>query len=1518
MGRLTSNSSKKWNPISKEDNEAQRFPDQPNQKPKQTHFERILQVHITKPHAKDQDPNSQMILSIRSFCALWHRYSTINGDSQKAADDFYENLLTLLRQEEEGTSRTAKRSKSKTAKERTSWATPAPLLDILAKTFGITYERYCSPLNFSPIFAKGSTIGNHKTHSGERVDSQWGFDYDARLQDWRDHFGYANPEWLENDLLDCINRAAEATLDGTKAVRNIAIIPYNKEFPRVKENIDKSRNHKIIAIFEPHTLAFTPPQVMKGTRSNFGTKPYANAVALVTWENSLAPPPNDDGLALLGKWCAATLATPKTMKKSERVIWSETVGTAANAFQNPTDSNETAPHPFWAQLACDLTPENDNHTLLCTTAGVIPNNIKNIFAATHANPAHCSAQLEKLTHDMIVLFHEAWKESNNIVKPITFKAPSIPDPAIGYDSEKEGIDPDPACRSDSDKSSTSESEEDLPQTPGPAQNLHSATPTTKTERKKPPTLHTNQVQKIHTTVNFLKRESFKTHTTQTEFGRPKMRSMHVMLENIQNILVYDVPLQKAQSAPDVATTCRYCKDKPAVREFPNTRGGTTASCAPCRTQLEIRETYGRYTNKSIKCHICGSHQNRSNKIYTPKSPEDPVGWARSAEGHLCAPCKATERRQINYTHPPVNFALPKVRRQLKHNKCLICKEHSPQGGTFLHHRICTKHNASAPTAHQLTTARVWQYLTTHYPIYAGTTHNPLTISNFVTAQMAGGRLITESTLEHLAKLTHDSTPYTFDETNHDTTPPPYYTMWLLTTAIPHIDVPMAPHYPPTPPHTPPKSPIETPPTPTTPSNARTTPTSTLRTATPTNRNKTLSKTQPTRNKPTRRSNAAAERAAADMGFKPTEVRPKPDKRKSGPPQTNLSRRQQPTQQRTVVITESPQKIAQPAAVPSLLDERVTRLCAEMVPHNLSSTNAPQLGDLTAHIDGSDLPEIPGWTLLTSDSSDVSSDTSTRGRRKIQRKIDENNSHMERVSIELDRAQRREARYRNYINRKPPAEQDETKMENRCKQTSAWLKEAEKHRRLSTRLSEEIQKAKQHRFVRPPTPIHPAWDVGLPSAQTIQREMEKTNENEYILEDRGFRITRSTLRRLAWPASSRAHYLDTSIIDTYCALLTDHTRELREGAPNASPIPVTHVVSAMITLKYFPTACGTHDLDSVLHTAAIRNIPLDEVDLLVFPLNPRGTEHWWSVTFDFRAKTIINQNSSANPARNTIKYVRSLKTLVEEAYRMYHEPIWSCSDWKIIGPERSPKQQNAYDCGVFMCMAITCQAHGTPTTITQEDMVHCRQHIAKRILANRYFTKEAHDPNVGSHTPGATGGSARKTQRQSNARGTQPGHKRSNDTGESPPRPGTSKPRQRRGPINTTPYSDHSIKQRQRWHHASTHRPLSPIHMAPTPPDSPTTPHTNTKDHPVSSRPTTPSPHASPSGEGRVGGRASPHRGGGWSPVRGRERETTSTSPTDIHTIKSPTRNLDFGELDPPTNSPTSGAAEYTRRHTHPG
>ena len=631
---------KKWNPISKQENEALRFPDQPNQKPqKAPHFERILQIHIELPCRNSLNPPLPLVLSLRSFSALWHRYSSIHGASQQTADAFYDDLLLLLNQEKEGTSRskTPQKQYSKTARARTSWATPAPLLDILARTFGITYERYCSPLNFSPVFSHGSTIGGHKTSTGERVDSRWGFDHDAKKQDWRQHFGYANPEWLEDDLIDCITRASEAAKDSSKAVRNIAIIPYNQDFPAVKLRLDNSPNHHIIAVFAPNTLAFTPPQVMQGTRSDFGAKPYKNAVALVSWENSLAPPLDDQGLALLGKWCGESLSTPKDTKKPNRVSWSVSVPLAKQNFDEPNSGPIPSLHPFWNDLVQTITPSGDAYSLLRTASGVITKDMKNIFAATHANPSRCSAQLEKLTHDMIVLFHEAWKESNNLVKQVNFSMPSNPDPVIGYDSHHEGVDPDSSCRS-----STSDSQSEHEQDP------KERSQQTLDKSLKPLTqqgTHTNQIQRFHTTGNFLKTTPFKTHTSPSEFGRPKPKSEKVMLEQIAKLLAYDEPLQRARSNPDITSTCRYCKTNPAVREFPDVSGGHTASCAPCRTQFELTETYGKYSKQSVKCHICGSHQNRSNNTRKPTSPSDAsTGWAKHKEGYACAPCKRTESR----------------------------------------------------------------------------------------------------------------------------------------------------------------------------------------------------------------------------------------------------------------------------------------------------------------------------------------------------------------------------------------------------------------------------------------------------------------------------------------------------------------------------------------------------------------------------------------------------------------------------------------------------------------------------------------------------------------------------------------------------------------------------------------------------------------------------------------------------------------------------------------------------------
>ena len=1476
---------KKWNPISKKDIEALRFPDQPNQSSyKVPHFERILQIHVNPPCSNPRANSHPLILSIRSFSALWHRYSIIHGASQASADLFYDDLIALLLQETEGTSRARKPKKNaKVARARTAWATPAPLLDILARTFGISYERYCSPLNFSPIFPYGSTIGNHRTTQGQRVDSRWGFDYDAKLQDWRDHFGYANPEWLEDDLIDCITRASNAANDNTKPVRNIAIIPYNSDFPAVKLHLDNSRHHHILAIFAPNTLAFTPPQVMQGTRSDFGAKPYANAVALVSWENSLAPQPDQQGLSLLGKWCADTLKTPNKSTSDARVLWSEDLPTAKQSFTDPKLVQIPPLHPFWTELSEALTPTDDNHALLQTTAGVISHDIKNIFAATQANPARCAAQLEKLTHDMVALFHEAWKESNTLIKAISFQKPPCTDPTIGDDSVHEGVDPDSDCRS---TSSADEHQQALPRA-----------------------AHQFQTQRCHTTAIFLKATLFKTHSKKPEFGSAKQRSVPVMIENIMNLLDYDEPLQRARITPDIATKCQYCKVNAAVRDFPNIKGGTTSSCAPCRTKFELKETYGRYTARTIKCHICGSHQNRSNKIHTPSSPTDPTGWARSSEGFTCAPCKATERRQTHYTTPPVNFALPNVRRRLKHNLCLICHKYSPQGGTFLHHRICSQHYTSAPTAHQITTARVWNYLTTHYPLFSGTVHNPITVSNFVEYKMSSGSPITVNLIAELAELTHDHNPHEFPKDHEAPPPPEHYTMWLLTTPIPHHDLPLAPPLPPTPPPTPPTSPLcSPPPSPTKPNpqqEQRQTRANPLSKGKPTNPTRTISPR-----------NVRAEESAANMGLAPAHVQIPPRAPQLAKPSKRAPAPKHSTPPTIVEIEDnSPSSLEITHQVPlSALSPALQKICNEIAPFDLHTVSTTLLQKHTAHLHKSDLPDIPGWTCISSDSSDVSSDSSTRGRRRLARQIFENESILTFAETAADKAQRFSERYRQHLERNPRGSQAKSSLPEIMDHLQASLRNIELYRKKSTALRHALAQAKVHRFVRPPKINHPAWDVGLPDHDEILRVMSGGSPDDCILEARGFRITRKTLNRLSWPATSTAQYLDTSIIDTYLAILCDFVSSTNAGHQTQRPTGRRiHIVSSMITLKFFPTTYGPHDLAAVINLAALREIPLTDLDLLVFPLNPRGTDHWWSVVFDFTTHKIITHNSSPTPSRNATKYVRALKILVAELATTYHHPIWSWSSWDTIGPESSPKQGNAYDCGVFLCMTITHLALEAPLTLSQLDMPLYRQHIAKRILANTYCRPDA-DAQSSTRIAMTTHPSPhpKKTQPTPHTQGKRASSPESIRYATKDATTSTAGNKVTPGPSKRAPHGSLSSakQQRKRFNHAATHRPLSPIHLAPLP-DSPTAaarPHLHTANNPP---PLTPTSHTPLQGGGCAGGPARSPLKESRQLVREEGRETIITSPTAIAT----NRIIDFGESSPTT---TSNAAVYTRRHSHPG
>ena len=145
-------------------------------------------------------------------------------------------------------------------------------------------------------------------------------------------------------------------------------------------------------------------------------------------------------------------------------------------------------------------------------------------------------------------------------------------------------------------------------------------------------------------------------------------------------------------------------------------------------------------------------------------------------------------------------------------------------------------------------------------------------------------------------------------------------------------------------------------------------------------------------------------------------------------------------------------------------------------------NPTQLGRCTSHLSASDLPDIPGWTTVQSDQSDVSSDSSTRGRRQLVRQIFESESNLTFAEFEADKAQRQSNRYQLNIKRDPQNSHLASSLVSITDRVNSCLKSAETHRNQANSLRQSLPVARQHRFTRPPSPIHQSWNVGLPDQQ----------------------------------------------------------------------------------------------------------------------------------------------------------------------------------------------------------------------------------------------------------------------------------------------------------------------------------------------------------------------------------------------------------------------------------------------------
>jgi len=309
------------------------------------------------------------------------------------------------------------------------WCTPPALLRIFLELFHLSVERFCNPLNFSPLFPSATT--------GSIEDAFWGFDFDALRAQWADLFGFLNPEFTDStpdanapSMIKCILKARAAATETTdKPVRNVALLPFHPDCPKTYEALTSGHHtQKILITFPPDTFSFWPYQVHLGTRSPFGFTPYKKKLALVVWENEAAVTAfplaarHQDALA---NWCATNL------KKAEKAppTFHPALARAAMMFADPQQTSIPL-HPAWAALTDEAfgnapaSPHALDSRLLQSASGLITPAMQDIFAATIPNPATAASAASLFTLDTIKLFHDAWTEFKTI-HPIPKKTPSL-------------------------------------------------------------------------------------------------------------------------------------------------------------------------------------------------------------------------------------------------------------------------------------------------------------------------------------------------------------------------------------------------------------------------------------------------------------------------------------------------------------------------------------------------------------------------------------------------------------------------------------------------------------------------------------------------------------------------------------------------------------------------------------------------------------------------------------------------------------------------------------------------------------------------------------------------------------------------------------------------------------------------------------------------------------------------------------------------------------------------------------
>lgn len=130
--------------------------------------------------------------------------------------------------------------------------------------------------------------------------------------------------------------------------------------------------------------------------------------------------------------------------------------------------------------------------------------------------------------------------------------------------------------------------------------------------------------------------------------------------------------------------------------------------------------------------------------------------------------------------------------------------------------------------------------------------------------------------------------------------------------------------------------------------------------------------------------------------------------------------------------------------------------------------------------------------------------------------------------------------------------------------------------------------------------------------------------------------------------------------------------------------------------------------------------------LFVPINENNL-HWTLIEIDFRKKTIIYHDSLLH---NDYMYCKYILQFLRDEYRKIYKQELKSSDWNLISNSvlriqhqiATPKQQNSFDCGVFLLMTIEARILQEYHNCNQQLATKYRQHI-QRSLQNPGVVQE---------------------------------------------------------------------------------------------------------------------------------------------------------------------------------------------------